>query len=290
MAQGTEQRRDRLSRLFPHRARRREAHQLPVPTSSNSARNPGPPPRQRRSPSFAWKAAKHYCATRVSTVNTERNQQRPRRQGRLPPRVSVPARKVFIGLFFFRVPRCHGRPDTLGRRPRPPPRLAGGAGTTRQGSFVPGKLRRSPPYRSAPCAGDGGATWSRSSPPDGSHTPDGPGSCSGRPSRCGSRSSSPSSSSARIREATGVSGSVLANLPFIGMVLAFDIVGVLIATRRPGNSIGWIVLAIGFSWALGDVIGGIGGIGIANGWGGLRSSRPCPNRSGCRPWPCPPCS
>jgi signal transduction histidine kinase len=62
--------------------------------------------------------------------------------------------------------------------------------------------------------------------------------------------------------------SIAANIPFSLMVLTFDIVGVLVATRRPGNAIGWILLAIGFCWSLDDVLGGIGGIGIERGWHG----------------------
>ena len=58
------------------------------------------------------------------------------------------------------------------------------------------------------------------------------------------------------------------NVPFLLMVLSFDVVGVLIATRRPGNSIGWIVLAIGLSWSLGDVVGGVASYGIDHGWAG----------------------
>jgi signal transduction histidine kinase len=61
---------------------------------------------------------------------------------------------------------------------------------------------------------------------------------------------------------------LVANLPFALMVLSFDVVGVLVATRRPDNAIGWILLAIGLSWSLGDVLGGIGGLGIEHGWSG----------------------
>jgi signal transduction histidine kinase len=44
----------------------------------------------------------------------------------------------------------------------------------------------------------------------------------------------------------GLLGAFLYSVP----LLAFPIVGWLIATRRPGNSIGWICLAIGFIWEL----------------------------------------
>ena len=64
------------------------------------------------------------------------------------------------------------------------------------------------------------------------------------------------------------SSSLVANVPFLLMVLSFDVVGVMIATRRPGNSIGWIILAIGFSWSAGDIVGGLSSIGIDRGWPG----------------------
>jgi signal transduction histidine kinase len=62
------------------------------------------------------------------------------------------------------------------------------------------------------------------------------------------------------------SAGLLSNVPFLLMVLSFDVVGVLIATRRPENSIGWIVLTIGVSWSLGDVVGGLASYGIDHGW------------------------
>jgi signal transduction histidine kinase len=64
------------------------------------------------------------------------------------------------------------------------------------------------------------------------------------------------------------SGSLIANLPFLLMVMSFDLVGVLIATRRPENSIGWIVLAIGLSWSAGDIVGAISSYGLDHGWPG----------------------
>ena len=60
--------------------------------------------------------------------------------------------------------------------------------------------------------------------------------------------------------------SLVANVPYLLMVLSFDVVGVLIATRRPQNAIGWLVLAIGLSWSTGDMVGGISSIGIEQGW------------------------
>jgi signal transduction histidine kinase len=41
---------------------------------------------------------------------------------------------------------------------------------------------------------------------------------------------------------------------FIASVFAFPLVGGLVASRRPRNTIGWILLAIGFSWGLGELI------------------------------------
>ncbi len=68
------------------------------------------------------------------------------------------------------------------------------------------------------------------------------------------------------RPADWGSSSFLANLPYLLMVLSFDVVGVLIATRRPDNSIGWIILAIGLGWSAGDVVGDVSSIAIAHGW------------------------
>ena len=61
-------------------------------------------------------------------------------------------------------------------------------------------------------------------------------------------------------------GDILANLPFIVMVLAFDVIGVLITTRRPGNSIGWLVLGIGLSWSAGDLLGALATYAFDHGW------------------------
>jgi len=45
-------------------------------------------------------------------------------------------------------------------------------------------------------------------------------------------------------------GNFLQNLAFGLVVMAFPVVGVLLASRRPENSIGWILLAIGLAWTL----------------------------------------
>ncbi len=50
------------------------------------------------------------------------------------------------------------------------------------------------------------------------------------------------------------------------MILAFDVIGVLITTRRPGNAIGWLVLLIGLSWSAGDLLNAFGQYGFDHGW------------------------
>jgi signal transduction histidine kinase len=60
--------------------------------------------------------------------------------------------------------------------------------------------------------------------------------------------------------------SLVANLPFVAMVLAFDVIGVLIATRRPGNAIGWLILGIGLAWSAGDVLNAFAQYGFDHGW------------------------
>jgi hypothetical protein len=55
-----------------------------------------------------------------------------------------------------------------------------------------------------------------------------------------------------------VSSAVVAELPLtltLVAMLPFPIVGMVIASRQPRNSIGWILLAIGLVWALGDAAG-----------------------------------
>jgi signal transduction histidine kinase len=60
--------------------------------------------------------------------------------------------------------------------------------------------------------------------------------------------------------------SIIANLPFILMVLAFDVIGLVITTRRPGNAIGWLVLLIGLSWSAGDLVIALGQYAFDRGW------------------------
>jgi len=48
----------------------------------------------------------------------------------------------------------------------------------------------------------------------------------------------------------GGSGSTLENLLFFAMILSFSVTGLLIATRRPQNPLGWLLLTIGAAWAL----------------------------------------
>ncbi len=59
---------------------------------------------------------------------------------------------------------------------------------------------------------------------------------------------------------------LVANLPFVVMVLAFDVIGLLITTRRPGNAIGWLVLAIGLAWSAGDLVAAFGTYAFQHGW------------------------
>ncbi len=51
-------------------------------------------------------------------------------------------------------------------------------------------------------------------------------------------------------DASWSGGGFLPNLLFVVAVFPFPVTGVLIATRRPGNRIGWLLLAIGVGWGL----------------------------------------
>ncbi|MDP9299459.1 MAG: histidine kinase, partial [Actinomycetota bacterium] len=63
--------------------------------------------------------------------------------------------------------------------------------------------------------------------------------------------------------ASGWGGSgFVSGLLFALALLPFPVVGLLIALRRPENAIGWILLAIGFSWYFGEVLTGYGVYGL----------------------------
>src|SRR5262245_39117912 len=53
----------------------------------------------------------------------------------------------------------------------------------------------------------------------------------------------------------GSSGSI-GNVVFILAMASFPVVGVLLASKQPGNAIGWILLGIGLVWALDGVFTG----------------------------------
>ncbi len=59
---------------------------------------------------------------------------------------------------------------------------------------------------------------------------------------------------------------LVANLPFVVMVLVFDVIGLLITTRRPGNAIGWLILGIGLAWSAGDLLSAFGQFAFDHGW------------------------
>ncbi len=68
------------------------------------------------------------------------------------------------------------------------------------------------------------------------------------------------------RDVTSSSGwtgnGFLSGLLFALALLPFPVVGLLIALRQPENAIGWILLAIGFSWYFGEVLTGYGTYGL----------------------------
>ena len=72
------------------------------------------------------------------------------------------------------------------------------------------------------------------------------------------------------RDATSSSGwsgnGFLSGVLFALALLPFPVVGLLIALRRPENAIGWLLLAIGFSWYFGEVLTGYGvyGLGVSH--------------------------
>jgi signal transduction histidine kinase len=59
---------------------------------------------------------------------------------------------------------------------------------------------------------------------------------------------------------------LLVNLPFLLMLLACGVVGLVVILHRPGNSIGWILLAIGLSFSAGDALSGLSDVAISHGW------------------------
>ena len=59
------------------------------------------------------------------------------------------------------------------------------------------------------------------------------------------------------------SGGFLSGLFFAVSLLPFPIVGLLIALRQPENAIGWLLLAIGFTWYFGEALTGYGTYGVA---------------------------
>ena len=59
---------------------------------------------------------------------------------------------------------------------------------------------------------------------------------------------------------------LLSNAPFLLMLLACDVVGLLVILHRPGNAIGWILLGIGLSWSAGDGLSGLSDVALSHGW------------------------
>ena len=56
-------------------------------------------------------------------------------------------------------------------------------------------------------------------------------------------------------------------------LLCFSVMGWLIASRRPGNAIGWILIAIGFLWALDSALEGYAMYGLVTNPGSLPAAR-----------------
>jgi hypothetical protein len=59
----------------------------------------------------------------------------------------------------------------------------------------------------------------------------------------------------RTGERASAGGEILALVVLGVAMLSFPVVGVLIASRQPRNTIGWILLAIGFVWEVGGALG-----------------------------------
>ena len=64
------------------------------------------------------------------------------------------------------------------------------------------------------------------------------------------------------RAETSVSDDVIGIVILLTMMFSFPVVGVLVATRDPGNAIGWLLLAIGLVW---ELWGGAAGVYVT--WG-----------------------
>ena len=66
-----------------------------------------------------------------------------------------------------------------------------------------------------------------------------------------------------VSTSSGWGGSgFVSGLLFALALLPFPVIGLLIALRQPENAIGWILLAIGFSWYFGEVLTGYGVYGL----------------------------
>jgi hypothetical protein len=62
----------------------------------------------------------------------------------------------------------------------------------------------------------------------------------------------------------GAAGSVVLTL---AIVLTFSVVGAIVASRHPGNTIGWIFCTVGLEAGLGSLAGGYAEFWLASGWG-----------------------
>ena len=65
-------------------------------------------------------------------------------------------------------------------------------------------------------------------------------------------------------------GSVGAAVPFVltlALVFTFSVVGAIVASRHPGNTIGWIFCTVGLEAGLGTLAGGYAEFWLASGWG-----------------------